>query len=279
MYLGVPHPIRRRRWPARATALLLAMFVLPGGPRPEPDTAGAAGNAHPGHAATMTEAAMRRWLADWYAAHPARGLGSDAPAVATYQAVDFRFELDGNPFTQVDTAKIAVGETVAWQWVEGIHTTTSGIDGADPNAGAQWDRPLDSANPQFAFLFDTPGEYPFFCRPHDFLDMKGVVVVQGTTGVGPGGVRLGFTAGPFPNPSRGGVDFRFALAQPGRVRAEVFDARGRRVAAMLDRDLAAGEHAAAWDARSGGTRAPAGVYYLRLRLPGYEATRRVVLTR
>jgi hypothetical protein len=76
------------------------------------------------------------------------------------------------------------------------------------------------------------------------------------------------------------VSFGFALRQPGRVRAEVFDARGRRIAIVLDRDLGAGPHVGAWDGRTpGGAGAETGLYYLRLRLPGYERSRAIVIAR
>ena len=96
----------------------------------------------------------------------------------------------------------------------------------------------------------------------------------------PPGAALGFTAGPSPRPTRAGVSFGFALRTPGRVRAEVFDAPGRRVATVLDRDYAAGAHTGAWDGRTArGARADAGVYFLRLRLPDYDRSRAIVIAR
>jgi hypothetical protein len=64
------------------------------------------------------------------------------------------------------------------------------------------------------------------------------------------------------------------------VRAEVFDARGRRVALVADRDLEPGMYSASWDGRTrGGEAAPAGVYYVRLRLPDFSGSRAITLTR
>jgi hypothetical protein len=58
------------------------------------------------------------------------------------------------------------------------------------------------------------------------------------------------------------------------------DASGRLVARPLDRDLAAGTYAAAWDgAGRNGSRAAAGVYFLSLEVPGAHQTRRIVLER
>jgi flagellar hook assembly protein FlgD len=85
---------------------------------------------------------------------------------------------------------------------------------------------------------------------------------------------------PAPNPSRRGVTFAFAMREAGRARAEVFDAGGRRVALVIDGDLPAGSHAAAWDGRvPGGGPAGPGAYYLRLQLPGYASSRTIVIAR
>lgn len=128
---------------------------------------------------------------------------------------------------------------------------------------------------------NTAGTYPLFCRPHEGLNVTGIVKVAASSGVDPyGGAALGFTSGPSPRPSRAGVSFGFALGSPGRVRAEIFDAGGRRVATVLDRDYAARTYTGAGNGRcDAGAAASAGMYFLRLRLPGYDGSRAVVLTR
>lgn len=235
---------------------------------------------HAGHP-EMSDAAMERWARQWWAAHPRVGASSAQPAAATFTVSNTIFDADNNPGTQVDEVTISVGESVAWQWLSGIHTITNGTGFEDPQAGTLFDQPSNVSNTQFTFVFNAAGTYSFFCRPHEGLSMKGIVNVEGSTGVGPStGAALGFTAGPSPRPSRAGVSFSFALRDPGRVRAEVFDARGRRVATVLDRDHGAGAHTAAWNGRTtGGAAASPGMYYLRLRLPGYDASRAIVITR
>lgn len=254
------------------SAMLLATALSVSTPAP--------GHAHTTMTMVMSDDAMRERSLAWFAAHPATGASATRAAVATFKAVNNSFDLDNNAGTVVDTAKIQVGESVSWTWVNGTHTTTNGTGSDDPQMGSLWNQPLDLTHPQFTYLFDTAGEYPFFCVFHDFLEMKGVVVVKSVAGVGSSTAALGFTSGPRPNPSRAGIEFTFSLTAPGHVLAEVFDTRGRRVAEILDRDFVAGEHAGSWNgAVAGGARAGAGVYYLRLHLPAYQATRRIVLTR
>lgn len=243
------------------------------------------GETHATHAGpmAMTEGGMRRWTERGYAAHPPVGERSAAPPAATFTVTSFRFDKDGSATTQVDTARIQAGETVLWQWVGGSHTVTNGTGAADPQAGTLFDQPSNSSTPQFSYLFTTAGTFPFFCRFHVGMNMKGVVIVMSPSGVEPvpgDGTARGVLGGPWPNPTRAGVSLRFALGEPGRTRIEVFDAQGRLVTVAWDRELAAGAYAAGWDGRRpDGTPADAGVYYLRLLAPGLFESRRIVIAR
>jgi len=84
-------------------------------------------------------------------------------------------------------------------------------------------------------------------------------------------------AAPRPTPAAGAVSFDVVLARPGRVRLEIFDLRGARVATVWEDDLAAGARTLVWDGRVGdGRRARAGVYVARLAALGRVLARRVV---
>jgi hypothetical protein len=187
---------------------------------------------------------------------------------------------NGGP-SQVDTAKIQVGESVLWQWVEGSHTITSGTGSADPNAGALFNQPSDSGHLQFMFTFNSIGTFPFFCQFHELQNMRGIVVVSAATGVEPAPVTraLGFTRDPAPNPTRTGLTFQYAMRESGRARAEVFDATGRRVAVLVDQVLPPGAHSGSWDGRTPTGLADTGIYFVRLVLPGYDQSRSIVIRR
>jgi len=242
----------------------------------------------PGHAhqvAPMTDADMQKWVDDYYAVHPRVGVNRvGAAAVVTVNVVSFRFEADGNAGTQVDTVKISVGESVKWQFGSGSHTVTNGTDFGDPNVGALFDQPINSVQTSFTFQFDNAGLVPYFCQPHlGSFNMRGYVLVQSTTGVSPlpgNNATLGFTRSPRPNPTRAGVDFQFALNQAGQARIEVFDARGARVATVKDGTLPPGSYSGSWDGTGAdGVAVGSGVYYLRMTLPGYSKSLRVVVAR
>ena len=224
------------------------------------------------HAMDM-EAAVR----DWMAAHPARGGPLDAADVPadTFFVGNFYFDNDGNPADGRDTAVVQPGQSVLWKWVGGSHTTTSGTGPLDPQEGAIWNHAITSTSTSFVQAFPTEGTFPFFCGVHPG-SMKGIVEVRQAVAVRPlpgGGDRIGFLADPAPNPSSGRVLFLFGLRSAGRARAEVFDARGRRVATPVDQDLGPGSYVGLWD----GAGASPGAYYLKLTLPGSRETRKIVL--
>jgi hypothetical protein len=77
-----------------------------------------------------------------------------------------------------------------------------------------------------------------------------------------------------PNPARGPVAVRFALARAATARLEVLDLHGRTVRVLADGPLAAGEHARTWDgADREGRPLPAGAYWVRLAAGEVHATR------
>ena len=80
---------------------------------------------------------------------------------------------------------------------------------------------------------------------------------------------------PFPNPARGAVTLRYALAQPGHATLAVYDVTGRRVALLADGWQRADEQTARWDASG----LAAGVYVARLTTPGGTQTHRVTVVR
>lgn len=63
---------------------------------------------------------------------------------------------------------IQAGESVRWTNLESlpiVHTTTSG-DPTDGNAGELWDSGNLSPGESFVRQFDEPGEFEYFCIPH-----------------------------------------------------------------------------------------------------------------
>ena len=77
--------------------------------------------------------------------------------------------------------EIFEGDSIRWvhEPMEMLHTVTSGLS-SDPadNPGAHFNEVSSDNDPIFVYLFDTPGEYPYFCIPHETLAMVGLIRVQ-----------------------------------------------------------------------------------------------------
>jgi hypothetical protein len=79
----------------------------------------------------------------------------------------------------------------------------------------------------------------------------------------------------YPNPFAGATTIRYALPEAARVTVEVYDAVGRRVAVLVDGEVAAGSYAAEWDAASMAN----GVYLYRMQAGDFTKTLKVSLVR
>jgi hypothetical protein len=87
-------------------------------------------------------------------------------------------------------------------------------------------------------------------------------VFAGRTTDAPGGPPERFALSAFPNPSPGRTVLTLSLPSAGRVRVQVLDASGRRVARLADGMLAAGRWPLAWDGRDErGVAVPGGLYF------------------
>jgi hypothetical protein len=150
----------------------------------------------------------------------------------------------------------------------------------------------------FGLAADTPhhwrlrirSESPFFPHTRWFSPPRGgpaeldLRTPEVTTLAAPGGAAAppaaGLIAHAAPNPFNLHTDLAYTVVRSGRVRLAVYDVTGREVAVLFDGTASAGSHAVRWDGRSArGERLPAGVYFGRLSGDGFEAGRKLVLTR
>jgi hypothetical protein len=79
----------------------------------------------------------------------------------------------------------------------------------------------------------------------------------------------------YPNPFNPSTRIAFALPRDSRVRIEVYDLVGRKVATLIDDDLSAGTHSVDFDA----SRHSSGVYFYALTTPGQVMTRKMMLVK
>lgn len=103
---------------------------------------------------------------------PAETDAAPTGAQVTDAQGDVEIEIEMFSF-EPEVVEIGVGETVTWTNQDATrHTATSGIDG-DPDG--TFEVTFDGRDDTASVTFDEPGEYAFFCSPHNF--MTGTVVV------------------------------------------------------------------------------------------------------
>jgi hypothetical protein len=99
-------------------------------------------------------------------------------------------------------------------------------------------------------------------------------------GVGPGRTPALSTLRVYPNPATTGITVDFTLPAAGETTVAVYDVAGRRVRTLHAGATAAGPRTIMWDGRdSRGTRAPAGVYFVRVHHAGTTANEKITLVR
>ncbi len=102
------------------------------------------------------------------------------------------------------------------------------------------------------------------------------------TGTDDGGVFVNRLDHARPNPFNPVTTIDFSLAADGRATIRVFDAAGRVVRTLVDREVEAGPHAIVWNGTTdSGARAASGVYFVKMETTGhtdtFRATRKLVL--
>jgi len=84
----------------------------------------------------------------------------------------------------------------------------------------------------------------------------------------------------YPNPFNPGTNIRYSISSDGHVDLRIYDVRGALVRTLVSEFQPAGEKTVYWNGLSdGGTSAVSGVYFYRLKTPGFTDTRKMILLR
>ena len=98
-------------------------------------------------------------------------------SVSAASAANHRVTVSNFVFTP-STVNAAVGDTITWVFVNGMHTTTS----VNIPAGAMpWNAPLDSTHTRFRVRLRVAGTYTYQCNFHVAQGMVGTIVVSATS--------------------------------------------------------------------------------------------------
>lgn len=77
-------------------------------------------------------------------------------------------------FSPSSLPSVSPGDTIRWEWVSGIHTTTST---SVPGGASTWDAPIDATNTVFEYPTTAAGTYNYNCMHHP--SMTGSFTVTG----------------------------------------------------------------------------------------------------
>ena len=115
------------------------------------------------------------------ASPPPEEAATPPPAAGGEHVVEMNDQLRFDP----DRLTIKVGETVTWTTVGAFpHTSTADPDKAGdpdhvrlPEGAERWDSGLVNQGQSFSRTFDVPGEYAYFCIPHEAAGMLATLTV------------------------------------------------------------------------------------------------------
>lgn len=166
---------------------------------------------------------------------------------------------------------ITVGDTVKWQWVSGIHTTTSLTV---PSGALSWDQAITGTSQTFKYPITVAGAYHYKCTPHfpnmvaDFTaNPVGIISLEGEI---PQSFRLEQN---YPNPFNPVTDIKFALPSASYVKLTVFNILGQEVEVLVNQQLKAGNYKVDWNASN----YPSGVYIYKMVSGDYTDTKKMIL--
>ncbi|HKW15587.1 MAG TPA: T9SS type A sorting domain-containing protein, partial [Candidatus Krumholzibacteria bacterium] len=112
----------------------------------------------------------------------------------------------------------------------------------------------------------------------DYIDMFLASFGTLPTGVGDAPMRGALAISAYPNPFNPQTTIRYTVPSTGRVVVAVYDARGARVATLVDAARAAGSYTQAWDGRDDAGRAvSSGVYFARISHASGSKSEKIVL--
>ena len=166
---------------------------------------------------------------------------------------------------------ITVGDTIKWQWVNGIHTTTSMTI---PVGAATWDAPITSTNQTFFYRVTTAGNYHYKCTPH-FPGMEGDFNASpiGIVPIGGPVPQIYRLSQNYPNPFNPVTNIKVEIPKSSFVKLTVYNLLGGEVEVLVNQNLNAGSYSVDWDA----SKYSSGIYIYKLEAADFTNTKKMIL--
>jgi hypothetical protein len=196
--------------------------------------------------------------------------------------------LNGLPAEVVLTGSVA---PLAWDPLSSVVMHDDGVEPDETAADGVFSVSVvfpDSSSSFLEFKYAVNGVYEGQNQPNRFVGLDDGFDAVGSPQVLPihdlhliavtgapdlGRAQAAKIRGAMPNPFNPRTTIVYETARAGRVLLEIYDARGRRVATLVDGEKGPGEHRVVWDGRD----AASGVYHARLVVPGAADGAKLVL--
>ena len=147
-------------------------------------------------------------------------------SVSNSNATIHTFSVASFQFSPTSVA-VNVGDTVAFVWTSGSHTTTST---SVPAGASTWDAPMNSSNPGFIYVVTVAGTYNFHCSIHP--SMVGSFVATSSSGIiNPGSIAEGLSVNSVNDQSM--LNVTYNLNRMASVRLTLFDLTGKAAKVIL----------------------------------------------
>lgn len=183
-------------------------------------------------------------------------------ATHTITVADFQFT--------PDTMTIEPGDTITWQWINGIHTTTSnGI----PSGAAPWNALLDSMHTSFTYIASVPGTYHYISVP-DLPAMTGTFTIPGAE-VGIDEVALSPVSFDLvSNLVHDEVFISYTVLANTSIDVALYNISGVRLQTLLHEKVAVGKYQSSFYFNQ---TFPAGMYFIRMQSGSSFITKRMMI--
>lgn len=183
-------------------------------------------------------------------------------ATHTITVADFQFT--------PDTMTIEPGDTITWQWINGIHTTTSnGI----PSGAAPWSALLDSMHTSFTYIAIVPGTYHYISVP-DLPSMTGTFTIPGAE-VGIDEVALSpVTFDLVSNLVHDEVTINYTVHTNSAIDIALYNISGMRLQTFLHIKVTTGKYQSSFLLQEA---FPPGMYFIRMQSGSFAVTRKVMI--
>lgn len=183
------------------------------------------------------------------------------------------------PGGSVVVSGLSDGSGTGWDWATVAYDGTDGAwlwEMRYNGPAGQSDEARDLVCTQQGDVYVTGYAYTA-ATGKDFMTIRYQVPTTSAAGDTPS---AGLAVRAWPNPFNPRVNLSFEMPRAGKASLVVYDLRGRRVATLLETDLAAGSHSAQWDGRDDGGRVVAGGAYLAVaRGAGMRSVSKIVLAK